>query len=826
MNSLVGESLPFPKIFITVEELVQDSHSIKFYKARQSEKFYLVKQFKSPESKELFNNEVQNLKIANLHGKILQYIDHKEFLDYSTIIFDFPARHTLSSVLTEDQSLCDPQISALLRDVLVALFHIQQKKLVHLNLVPESIFVTYDYKFKLGNFTHSCFESDLKQSINIIPQDLKPPEVLEMNESALIGSAIDMWAIGCLLYKLVYKVKPFGSNIDYQIRGKAKRTGLQVADYWKLILNRLLDPNPLTRAKVAEIIILLHESYMPKIVIPENTDYIKPSNSYGVSTKSWIRAATDKNDAAPDQICISKLIGKAWNKPFKIPKVFQELIDRPLGTDPVILKCLLVVFRYVCLGPKSVCEVEMGGPHFLAEVEKQWKFTSKSKQNPGYEDFKNVIVSLTDMIKSKINFHSQSRTLGDWSDLNTTDSSNFDHLLTYWDLSIKSLSCIIFVPEYLSAIKSYFSGLIIEEQERIMMDLSDLIKAGQFYSNKYEELRTDTIRLVDRLRLCYPSSSVIKLFTQNSINSISPVSTEKSSESSKNSTRVEDRPLTNSARSSIMVNSTSLWVIDPSEIKKDKEIGQGSSCSVFKGIYRHTPVAIKVLKANSKSSVKEFEREVEAMLQLKHPNLILFMGATLGNEMSIVTEFCFGDTVFNLLHEKTKVQISFAQQLKIALDTARGMAYLHASGLIHRDLKSLNLLLVDPINSPHDRINVKITDFGISVMFDTDRLMTGQMGTCHWMAPEVLNNEGYDFSADVYSYSVVLWEVFARETPYRNINPAMIPYRVLNLGERPDISKIRHPGIQNLIIRCWTRNKESRPSFPDIIQELENIQQE
>ena len=87
----------------------------------------------------------------------------------------------------------------------------------------------------------------------------------------------------------------------------------------------------------------------------------------------------------------------------------------------------------------------------------------------------------------------------------------------------------------------------------------------------------------------------------------------------------------------------------------------------------------------------------------------------------------------------------------------------------------------------------------------------------------MLNSEGYDYSADVYSYAIVLWEIFARETPYRGINPAMIPYRVLNLGDRPDISKVKNHMIQAIIIRCWTRIKENRPTFPEIIKLLEEV---
>ena len=119
----------------------------------------------------------------------------------------------------------------------------------------------------------------------------------------------------------------------------------------------------------------------------------------------------------------------------------------------------------------------------------------------------------------------------------------------------------------------------------------------------------------------------------------------------------------------------------------------------------------------------------------------------------------------------------------MAKDIATGMAYLHSvvPPIIHRDLKSLNLLLMDPITSPHDPITVKITDFGISRLYEDD-MMTGQMGTCHWMAPEVLDSKPYSLAADVYSYGIVLWEIVARETPYKGLNPVTIPYHVLSLN--------------------------------------------
>ena len=119
-------------------------------------------------------------------------------------------------------------------------------------------------------------------------------------------------------------------------------------------------------------------------------------------------------------------------------------------------------------------------------------------------------------------------------------------------------------------------------------------------------------------------------------------------------------------------------------------------------------------------------------------------------------------------------------------------------------------------------MHVKITDFGISRDVG-EEIMTGQMGTCHWMAPEVLASEAYGLPADVYSYGVVLWEIFARETPYRNINPAMIPYQVLHIGLRPDINKIESQGVKSLIMRCWAKEQKTRPTFSEILDILNTI---
>jgi len=245
--------------------------------------------------------------------------------------------------------------------------------------------------------------------------------------------------------------------------------------------------------------------------------------------------------------------------------------------------------------------------------------------------------------------------------------------------------------------------------------------------------------------------------------------------------------------------SRNAFFIDMQEVQAKAHIGSGASAEVYKGIYRGTDVAVKVLKTlngNDTEKVKELRRELTALLLLRNPNLVLFMGAGLTKKGSIclVTEFCEGGTLFKLLHESPSVEISWKQRCKIALDVAKGMNSLHSykPPIIHRDLKSLNLLLVEPITGPKDPIIVKITDFGLARFQGSgDQYMTGAAGTFHWMAPEVLmENPNYTTKADVYSYGIVLWEILTRRKPYEGIVPMLIPQHVLGKNERPDINLI------------------------------------
>merc|ERR1719159_2231621 len=160
------------------------------------------------------------------------------------------------------------------------------------------------------------------------------------------------------------------------------------------------------------------------------------------------------------------------------------------------------------------------------------------------------------------------------------------------------------------------------------------------------------------------------------------------------------------------------------------------------------------------------------------------------------------------------------------------MQYLHAfePQIIHRDLKSLNLLLAEQVlDESHEPI-VKVSDFGLSRMKDSVvdadwGKMTMAAGTCHWMAPEVFTGTRYDAKVDVYSYAMILFEIICREIPFEDVEPASIG-RLLVQGQRPDLEAVPPdcpPNLLELMQQCWSHLPEERPSFAAIVDRVKDV---
>jgi serine/threonine protein kinase len=183
----------------------------------------------------------------------------------------------------------------------------------------------------------------------------------------------------------------------------------------------------------------------------------------------------------------------------------------------------------------------------------------------------------------------------------------------------------------------------------------------------------------------------------------------------------------------------------------------------------------------------------------------------------IVTKFMSGGSLFSRLHAKDVAdRLSPTQLSIIALGVAYGMAYLHSQQMIHRDLKSLNVLL-DPDDFP------KICDFGMARPKSTGAdQMTGGIGTSQWMAPEVLVSKRYDEKADVYSYGIILWEMLTGDVPYRGLTEIQVALSVSNQNNRPKIPQSCPQNLAKFMRICWQADAEKRPDFGTIARALES----
>ncbi|GMP57104.1 hypothetical protein CsSME_00021333 [Camellia sinensis var. sinensis] len=230
-----------------------------------------------------------------------------------------------------------------------------------------------------------------------------------------------------------------------------------------------------------------------------------------------------------------------------------------------------------------------------------------------------------------------------------------------------------------------------------------------------------------------------------------------------------------------------------------EQIGQGSCGTVYHALWFGSDVAVKVFSKQEYSDdvIFSFRQEVSLMKRLRHPNVLLFMGAvTLPQRLCIVTEFLPRGSLFRLLQRNT-AKLDWRRRVHMALDIARGMNYLHhfSPPIIHRDLKSSNLLV------------------------DKNWTVKPQ-----WMAPEVLRNEPSDEKSDIYSYGVILWELATEKIPWDNLNAMQVIGAVGFMNQQLEIPKDVDPQWTSIIESCWHSEPQLRPSFHELMEKLKDLQ--
>ncbi|CAH2035680.1 unnamed protein product, partial [Iphiclides podalirius] len=267
--------------------------------------------------------------------------------------------------------------------------------------------------------------------------------------------------------------------------------------------------------------------------------------------------------------------------------------------------------------------------------------------------------------------------------------------------------------------------------------------------------------------------------------------------------------------------STVLSLFGRDDLKGDKEeewevpfeaitdlvyLGSGAQGVVFGGNLRGEMVAVKKLRDSAETDIKHLRK-------LNHENIVRFRGiCSQPPYFCIVMEYCQYGPLFEFLH--SGVCFTPKQILKWAKEIAHGMSYLHSNKIIHRDLKSPNVLI-------SDNLVVKVSDFGTSREWNDVSAIMSFTGTVAWMAPEVIRHEPCCERVDVWSYGVVLWELLTQEVPYKNLETHAVMWGVGTDTISLPIPSTCPESLQLLLNQCWNRTPRNRPPFKIISAHLE-----
>ncbi|XP_072308143.1 mitogen-activated protein kinase kinase kinase 12-like isoform X1 [Eucyclogobius newberryi] len=248
------------------------------------------------------------------------------------------------------------------------------------------------------------------------------------------------------------------------------------------------------------------------------------------------------------------------------------------------------------------------------------------------------------------------------------------------------------------------------------------------------------------------------------------------------------------------------WEIPFEEISDLQWVGSGAQGAVFLGKLYGQEVAVKKVR-----NIKE--TDIKHLRKLKHPNIITFKGiCTQAPCYCIIMEYCAQGQLYEVLRAGRKIHPSLLMDWAMAI--AGGMNYLHLHKIIHRDLKSPNILIT------YDDA-VKISDFGTSKELSDKSTKMSFAGTVAWMAPEVIRNEPVSEKVDIWSFGVVLWEMLTGEVPYKDVDSSAIIWGVGNNSLQLPVPDTCPDSFKLLLRQCWNCKTRNRPSFRQILLHLD-----
>ncbi|XP_071327747.1 kinase suppressor of Ras 1-like isoform X2 [Trachinotus anak] len=275
------------------------------------------------------------------------------------------------------------------------------------------------------------------------------------------------------------------------------------------------------------------------------------------------------------------------------------------------------------------------------------------------------------------------------------------------------------------------------------------------------------------------------------------------------------------------------WDIPYEQLQLGELIGKGRWGKVHKGRW-HGEVAIRLMEidGNNQDHLKLFKKEVMNYRQTRHENVVLFMGACMAPpHLAIITSFCKGLTLYSVVRERGHM-LDINKTRQIAQDIVKGMGYLHAKGIIHKDLKSKNVF--------YDTNKVVITDFGLFGMSGVvqegrrKNVLRIPQGWIYYLAPEIVRKMSpevdedqlpFSKAADIYAFGTVWYELQVGDWPITN---QPVEAKIWQVGSGEGIKRVLAEAnlgkeVTEILSACWSAEADDRPTFTQLTGMLERL---
>ncbi|XP_070796536.1 serine/threonine-protein kinase 3 isoform X2 [Pituophis catenifer annectens] len=249
-----------------------------------------------------------------------------------------------------------------------------------------------------------------------------------------------------------------------------------------------------------------------------------------------------------------------------------------------------------------------------------------------------------------------------------------------------------------------------------------------------------------------------------------------------------------------------------------EKLGEGSYGSVFKAIHKESGQVVAIKQVPVESDLQEIIKEISIMQQCDSPYVVKYYGSYFKNtDLWIVMEYCGAGSVSDIirLRNKTLTEDEIATILK---STLKGLEYLHFMRKIHRDIKAGNILL-------NTEGHAKLADFGVAgQLTDTMAKRNTVIGTPFWMAPEVIQEIGYNCVADIWSLGITSIEMAEGKPPYADIHPMraifMIPTNPPPTFRKPELWSDE---FTDFVKKCLVKNPEQRATATHLLQDEDEL---